>query len=326
MIYVLYDKPRSMEDMSFLTAKFESPHEEIYPPCRCLSIKQMIAVCWDVVNRTGEGDMIVCWYDFMGVLCWWLAKLKNKKGKILAINLLLKDKRTLKNRIAKFLYRSPLQSSSFATTVTAREYGQYINEILKIQGSYYLLPDVYHAQYRLDEKVETEEQSVFCGGRNGRDWDMLFRIARMLPEVTFHCVMPGSLQKQHGSALKSNISICTDLPEKEFLRQLCRAKLLVMPLNTQAPAGLTVYFQAAANNKMVITSSTVTTREYFAQGRGVLCTQDPNEWKEKIQHYLSHPQQADAYATEFKGYLENVCSEEAYAQTLWDIVKAEDTI
>ena len=73
MIYVLYDKPKKLEDMSFLTAAFEKEYKEIYPEWRCTSIKQMLSVCSTTVKRTKSGDTIVCWYDFMGVLCWWLS-------------------------------------------------------------------------------------------------------------------------------------------------------------------------------------------------------------------------------------------------------------
>lgn len=62
-IYVLFDKPRDLENMSFLTSAFEKEYEEIYPKWRCTSIKQILSVCW---------------YDFMGVLCWWMVKLMNR--------------------------------------------------------------------------------------------------------------------------------------------------------------------------------------------------------------------------------------------------------
>ena len=34
MIYVLYDKPKKLEDMSFLTSAFEKEYKEIYPEWR----------------------------------------------------------------------------------------------------------------------------------------------------------------------------------------------------------------------------------------------------------------------------------------------------
>ena len=43
---------------------------------------------------------------------------------------------------------------------------------------------------------------------------------------------------------------------------MCQSSLVVMPLDTEAPAGLIAFFQAAANGRMSITSDTVTTREY----------------------------------------------------------------
>ena len=61
------------------------------------------------------------------------------------------------------------------------------------------------------------------------------------------------------------------MPEKWRIygtfREMVRvASAVFMPLDTEAPAGLTVYFQAAANNKMIITSDTVTTEGYLCCG------------------------------------------------------------
>ena len=193
MIYVLYDKPKKLEDMSFLTAAFEKEYKEIYPEWRCTSIKQMLSVCSATVKRTKAGDTIVCWYDFMGVLCWWLSKLTNKRIKVVAINILLKDKSTMKNKIAKYLYKKALCSNSFAATVTTVEYGRYINKILNTKVDFTLLYDVYHRNYTLNKQVETKANTVFCGGRNGRDWKLLFEVAKRLPKVTFNCVMPSAL-------------------------------------------------------------------------------------------------------------------------------------
>ena len=93
-----------------------------------------------------------------------------------------------------------------------------------------------------------------------------------------------------------------------------------MPLDTEAPAGLTVYFQAAANNKMIITSDTVTTEGYLSDGCGVLCKNTVEDWVNKIQYYLLHINDADVYAAKFKDFLESECSEEKYAVTLWGML------
>ena len=92
------------------------------------------------------------------------------------------------------------------------------------------------------------------------------------------------------------------------------------PLDTEAPAGLTVYFQAAANNKMIITSDTVTTEGYLSDGCGALCKNTVEDWVDKIQYYLLHTNDADVCAAKFKKFLESECSEEKYAKTLWGML------
>ena len=88
-------------------------------------------------------------------------------------------------------------------------------------------------------------------------------------------------------------------------------------LDTETPAGLTVYFQAAANNKMIITSDTVTTEGYLSSGRGALCQRNVEDWKNTIRYYLTHLEEASICASKFKSYLETEYSAEKYAKTLW---------
>ena len=80
--------------------------------------------------------------------------------------------------------------------------------------------------------------------------------------------MPSALKEQFLDVMGDNVCVKTDILESEFMEFLCESQLIAMPLDTEAPAGLTVYFQAAANNKMIITSDTVTTEGYLSNGCG----------------------------------------------------------
>lgn len=44
------------------------------------------------------------------------------------------------------------------------------------------------------------------------------------------------------------------------------------------------------------------------------------DWKNKIQYYLQHREEADVSAAKFKSFLESECSEEKYAKTLWGML------
>lgn len=317
MVYMLFDNPADKQNMIFLSSYETASIRQVYPSQKCNSTKEMLAACKDIIKQSADGDTIICWYDFMAVLCWWLCKVQFKTRKIIALNILLKDKATAKNKLAKFLYKPVLKSKRVQATVTSRKYGEYLNEMLGIQKKYTLLHDTYHGGYSIDYEGATTPNTVFCGGRNGRDWDFLIEIAQAMPEVTFNCVMPKGKFEQYKEDFDKNMVVKSDIPEKEFLEFMCQSQLMVMPLDTEAPAGLIAFYQAAANGKMSITSDTVTTQEYFANGRGALCGKSVEDWKKKILYYLQHTNEADACAERFKNFLESECSEEKYAKKLW---------
>lgn len=319
MVYMLFDNPADKQNMAFLNGFETATIRQVYPSQKCNSTKEMLAACKDMLKQSSDGDTIICWYDFMAVLCWWLCKVQFKKRKIIALNILLKDKNTAKNKLAKMLYKPMLKSKDIQATVTSRKYGEHLNEMLGIQKKYFLLHDIYHGGYSIDYKGNVTPNTVFCGGRNGRNWDFLIEIAKAMPEVTFNCVMPKDKWEQHKDSFSDNMVVKSDIPEKEFLEFMCQSQLVVMPLDTEAPAGLIAFYQATANGKMSITSDTVTTQEYFEDGRGALCGENVDDWKNKIQYYLQHSDDADVCAVKFKNYLESECSEEKYAKTLMQI-------
>lgn len=320
MIYMLFDNPEDKNNMKFLYNYETSVIQQVYPSCKCNSVKEMLKVCNNIINQSTRGDTIICWYDFMAVLCWWLCKFKLKKRKIIALNILLKDKDTFKNKLAKFLYRTMLKSNNVRATVTSKNYGKHLNKSLRINKEYTLLHDIYHGNYNIDYSGITIPNTVFCGGRNGRDWNFLIKIANSMPEVVFNCVMPKNIYNQYANQFSTNMKVLSDIPEKIFLEIMCESQLVVMPLDTEAPAGLIAFYQATANGKMSITSDTVSTQEYFTDGRGALCNNDIEDWKNKIQYYLKHYEVSDMKVQRLKYFLENDCSEEKYAKTLWEIV------
>ena len=320
MIYMLFDNPEDKQNMTFLNDYETASILQVYPSQKCNSMKEMLVVCKDCIKKSTAGDTIVCWYDFMAVLCWWLCKLQFKQRRIVALNILLKDKATVKNKLAKFLYRSALKSNKIQATVTSREYGEHLNETLRIHKEYTVLHDTYHGGYSISYKGEIVPNTVFCGGRNGRDWEFLIEIAQAMPEVTFHCVMPKDKLEQYGGDFSGNMVVKSEVSEKEFLEFMCQSQVVVMPLDTEAPAGLICFYQAAANGKIIITTDTVTTREYFSDGRGVLCKKNLEDWIEKIQYYLKNMDEANSCAEKFINFLEKECSEEIYAKTLWRVL------
>lgn len=164
---------------------------------------------------------------------------------------------------------------------------------------------------------------MFCGGRNGRDWEFYFELAASMPDVTFKCVMPQNQYEEYKVLISPNVQVKYDIPENEFLELLNSSQLVVMPLDTEAPAGLIALFQAATYGKMVITTDTVTTREYFSGDRGVLCKRNIKDWEEAIRYYLGNIGEAKMKVDNLVGFLEEECSESKYAEVLERLIRNE---
>lgn len=164
-IYMLFDNPADKQNMTFLNGYETAKIRQVYPPQKCNSTKEMLATCKDIIKQSAEGDTIICWYDFMAVLCWWPCKVQFKNRKIIALNILLKDKATAKNKLAKFLYKPMLKSKKVQATVTSKKYGEHLNEMLGIRKQYTLLHDTYHGGYSMDYDGAVAPNTVFCGGR-----------------------------------------------------------------------------------------------------------------------------------------------------------------
>ena len=79
-----------------------------------------------------------------------------------------------------------------------------------------------HDVYPFDEKEETEYKNygtkVFCGGNNGRDWELAIKIGQSMPNVQFTLVMPTFIQKYYSKIkISDNIHSLSGLGNTEIL-------------------------------------------------------------------------------------------------------------
>ena len=281
-----------------------------------------------VTLKSGRGDTLVCWYDAQAVVTWWLCRILFLKRNVVCLNLLLKQKNTLKNKLASWMYKQALLADNFHATVTSREYGKWLNRSLGINVEFTLLHDVFHDYYEYPQLKESEKNIVFCGGCFGRDWTLMLDIVKDTPEVMFSLVMQNRdyypLMRKVGKELPQNVIIEHNIPYKLFMQRLCQSKIVCMPLDSEAPQGLTVIFQAAANDKLILTSNNPTTVEYFSSEQ--LLGTDSKEWSLCIRKCLADEKKRKETAKEFHQFLKNECSEAVFAQTVKRIVESVEKV
>lgn len=309
--YILFDKPQS-ENKSFISRILNNDSIEINSPKGRILLISWLKGCLKVLLYSRRSDTIICWYDFQAVLCWWICHLTFMRRKIVCINILLKDKSSLRNKIVSYLYKKSLLSSCFSASVTSVKYGEWLNKKLGIDAKYTLIHDVYHDSYRFEQAVDVIPNSVFCGGNNGRDWKFIIEVARKMPDIKFNIVMPHDIYLKYHSVFTKNMNVRYDIPYNEFMKELCSSSIVCLPLDTQAPAGLIVMFQAAANLKPLITTKTVTTMEYINKERGIIISNELDVWVNSIKSCLENIENSNKRALNFRDYLYCNCSEEIF--------------
>lgn len=303
-VYLLFD---NHDNYKFLEKKFENC---IYSPKCSKKFCSWILGALKCLRVSKRKDLIVCWFDFQAVLLYWLSLVTFRSRKILCLNVMLKQKKTLRNKIVTILYKKALSSKNFKATITSREYGLLLNKLLKKKYDFALLHDVYHDYYECPLKLNPAQNSVFCGGRNGRDWPLMLEVAKKLNDVQFNFVVPKSVYEKQKNCKPSNVRFFVDVSYERFMSIMCMSKIVCLPLDTDAPAGLIVLFQAAANDKFLIATDTATMREYINESRGILLPRDTGAWIKTISRALQDKR--DLRCENMKNFLQSECSEEKF--------------
>lgn len=319
MIYLLFDHSRL--EKSFVSKLWGNSNlREVYSPNRNHKIIGWLLGIFSTLRYSRKNDVIICWFDFQAVLTYWLSFLTFRRRDIVCINVMLKDKDSFRNRIVGSLYKKALSSTKFRASVTSAEYGEWLNRRFNANFRFQLIRDVFHEYYTLPEVVLEQPNSVFCGGNNGRDWNFMLKVAKILPDVNFHFVMPKQLYESIKGDVPRNVTVRCNIPYLEFMREMCAAAIVALPLNTIAPAGLIVLFQAAANHRLVMMTDTVTTRGYITPERGVLLQNDVYKWVENIKHFLANPLERHVKSNCLRHFLETECSEQMFVKDLQKMV------
>lgn len=315
MNYLLFDYSRT--ENSFISKLWcNSNLKEVYSNKYKHKIVGWLQGAFQVLQQSRKDDTIICWFDFQAVLVYWLCTLTFCRRNIVCINVMLKDNETLRNKIIGFLYKKALSSNCFKASVTSIEYGQYLNYRFGKNYQFQLIRDVFHKDYTLKEDIQELPKTVFCGGNNGRDWHFMLKVAKKLPDVNFRFVVPNYLLKSLLSEVPQNVTVRCNIPYIEFLREMCASTIVALPLDTIAPAGLIVLFQAAANQRLVMMTDTVTTRGYITPDRGVLLPNDAEQWVDSILFYFANPLERSEKAKNLQKFLETECSEDKFVNSI----------
>ncbi|MCQ2049473.1 MAG: hypothetical protein MJZ22_00455 [Candidatus Saccharibacteria bacterium] len=316
--YILFD---NQENYDFLISDFD---KAFYSPKCQNKIISWITGAFNVLIHSKRKDTIVCWFDFQAIIVYYLSFLFGKR-KIVCINLLLKPKSSIKNTIVTILYKRALSSKYFHATVTAPKYGDLLNKKFGKIFHYTLLRDVYHSYYENATVChQTISKSIFCGGRNGRDWEFLLNLAEKMIDYSFYFVVPAEIYDRHKSNIPQNVHFSVDVPYNIFMDIMLQSQIVLMPLDTEAPAGLIVLFQTIANQKPFIVSRTATTESYIFNNEDFFIPNDLSKWEEKIHEITECYDIYCEKVLKLRASLEKNCNEMVFKKKIQDLINEKN--
>lgn len=323
MIYIVYDNDD--KNNRFLYNKLSQKNRVetiISPHSHCKYFSWILGVNKSAI-KSKKDDTLIFWYDFQGILFAILSKILFLRRRIILLNILLKRKDTLLNRFVRKIYKYILADNNVQCTVTSIFYGEWLNQTLCLDKKFYLLHDVFHDFYECRLLFECKEKTIFCGGRNGRDWSFVFKIASLMPDITFNLVVPSNVYSRYKKLVTPNMNLYCNLSYNEFLLELCKSEIVCLPLDTESPAGLIVLFQAAANNKFIITTETSTTKGYINDSRGLLLKNDLDLWVKSLRAVLNDKDSIKLKAMNLHLYLKSKCSEDVFVNRIETLIHRE---
>lgn len=274
--------------------------------------------CLRALYQSKSNETIICWYDFQAIIIYWICFLTFQHRKIGCLNLLLKKKDTIVNNIVSKMYKKALISKDFHASVTSPYYGEKLKEWLNIEFDYTVIHDPYHETW--ERECNAPNNKIFVGGGNARDWSFILRVANQMPDVQFTFAMDTASYAVYKKEAAPNVNIKYNLTFSLFLEEMANSAIVCIPLNTEAPAGLLVLFQAGGSKRFVIITNTVTTQEYIPSERGCTLRRNADEWVKSIYYYLEHKEERQAKAQALHIFLKNECSKEKFDKGIQQLI------
>lgn len=214
-----------------------------------------------IIQQTHPGDVTIFWQNNYAMPFSMINHYFRLKRKVLVVNF-LDYSVGIKARLKALIFNPVFQSDSFFLTVNSLEHFA-ASDRYNFKGKPILeLQDCVIYQH-LDEKpFSLGNGSILCAG-NIRDWPLLHRLAKRLPQYTFVCVAGSSKYPfaEDGADCPANLKLLLDLPIPEFLKLLEECSLSLVAVPSAVPNGITLVYQSAILHRPILATDTPALRK-----------------------------------------------------------------
>jgi glycosyltransferase involved in cell wall biosynthesis len=169
------------------------------------------------------------------------------------------DEEGLSSKFATRFYRWAFKDLSLIITNSSGEIPYMMNWLQLPDERFRFLP--WPSSIGVEENTSTLSDYIFAGGSSFRDWETFFEAVQCM---NVKCVIVASKKDIFNVRLPNGIEVHCDIPHKEYLNLLRRAKVVVIPLkNTFRSVGQAVILEAMALGKPIICARVAGVLDYI---------------------------------------------------------------
>jgi glycosyltransferase involved in cell wall biosynthesis len=272
---------------------------------------------------THSGSIVIADHFHIGVLASLFTLLSKKRQPVIALNMIVHNERFFIRFLRKLVYQAAFYLTQIKITVNSQEVReQYIKTFGIRSENIFILHDAWLPNYKVSLPSIKDDEFVFSGGEAARDWETLLSVAAACPEIRFK-VIARRISWNPRQNVPANVDVFFDTSEEEFYSMAARARLILLPLVDNFPAGLIVLIRSILLGKMVISTNTPAIECYYPQGcRDLLVPQsDPEAIISRLKHYWINPENRIEQARIVQNYVLHNFSPEAYANQVSDLIQ-----
>ncbi|MBQ7665308.1 MAG: hypothetical protein IJS42_01195 [Synergistaceae bacterium] len=195
-----------------------------------------------------------------------------------------------------------------------------------IKARFTVIPDVYGSNSKFQPLLPRKEKYIFCGGFSNRDWPMIMKIARLMPDVEFWCAaLKRDFDRQmKGAEIPPNVHMHYNIPADEYYQKMHDAYAVVIALRYDRVSGLINIIRSAVEGVLCIINKTDATNQYYTdENRDLLIdTREPEQWADKIREVLNFSDEEYIRRAEiFQNYIRDNFSPSEAAKKIYSLIQ-----
>lgn len=215
------------------------------------------------VNIAEDGDIIISLSCTPGIFCSYLTR--GSKIKTLALTLLIhqNNKKSVIEKLRNKFYEGAFKNKLFWTSCNSKLDIEKYEALFNLKDKkIFCLPDTIENIDASKYKNIENEDYVFAGGISERDWDSVIKAADKLKNIKFKIVAKKEDWKNTYPNLP-NVETYFNVEPEVFDKLLMKSSIVLLPLKSEATAGLMVLFKAIQFKKIILATRTNSTKLFI---------------------------------------------------------------